>query len=480
MSGRKGVYKWSAIDKVGNSIITFSGNIILARLLMPADFGLVAMVGIFVSIAYNISGCGMSDGLIHKASPTSRDYSTVFVFNAILGVSFCALFIGIARPVALFFGHGELENIMWALGICFFFSTLCFTQETRMRKEMDFKRIAIVKLLSSITAVGLGIYLAVKGFGYWALVSSRIFLSFFQFVYYLLISRWMPKLAFYRDSFKELFGYGVHLMMSYVFTQIGRNVNTFVLGRYSPAASGIFSQAQKMQEVPYGIVEAVFNWPFFSVISNERDEYRRKTLAQNMFQNILWISVVVGVLLILLSSPAFKFLFGTKWDAAIPVFRILIVYGIFSAVKYFFQTILKAYGKTKDIRNLTILEIVLQLGLLIISFQHGILMIAMSQVAAIVLVLGCYILLYKRIEAMSWGAVLLSACVPLIVPAASLIITGVGYNYWNGEVSNVLNILLSLSVFASVFIALNEITRPTVYMNYRDKVISMFKTKKQR
>lgn len=480
MSGRKGVYKWSAIDKVGNSIITFSGNIILARLLMPADFGLVAMVGIFVSIAYNISGCGMSDGLIHKVSPTSRDYSTVFVFNAILGASFCALFIGIARPVASFFGHEELENIMWALGICFFFSTLCFTQETRMRKEMDFKRIAIVRLLSSVTAVGLGIYLAVKGFGYWALVSSRIFLSFFQFVYYLLVSRWIPRLAFYRDSFKELFGYGVHLMVSYVFTQIGRNVNAFVLGRYSPAASGIFSQAQKMQEVPFGLVETVFNLPFFSVISNERDEDRRKILAQNMFQNILWISVIIGALLVLMSDPAFKFLFGVKWDAAIPVFRILIVYGIFSAVKYFFQTILKAYGKTKEIRNLTILEIVLQLGLLVISFQHGILMIAMSQVVANAMVLGCYILQYKRVEALSWSAFLLSACVPLIAPCVSLIIAGTGYNYWNGEVSNVLNMLLSLSVFALVFMALNESSRPAVYMSYRDKIISMFKTRKQR
>lgn len=477
MGGRKSVYKWSAIDRIGNAIITFAGNIILARLLLPADFGLVAIVGIFISIAYNISGCGMSDGLIHKKHPTAHDYSTVFVFNAVMGLCFCALFIGIAHPISLYFGYDELEGIMWALGICFFFSTLCFTQETRMRKEMDFKGIAIVKLSSTITAIGLGIYLAYAGYGYWALVSSRIFLSFFQFVYYILITRWMPKIAFYRESFNELFGYGVHLMTSYVFTQIGRNVNTFVLGKYSPAASGIFSQAQKMQEVPYGIVEAVFNWPFFSVLANEEDEKRRHQLSHNMFCNMLWISVTIGVLLILLSSPGFKFLFGEKWDAAIPVFRLLIIYGAFTAMKYFFQTILKAYDKTKQIRNLTILEVVLQLTLLALAFKHGVFMIAMSQVIATGIATFYYLLSYKKNEKVSFKNIVVSLYQSTILPIITFTIVTIGYLYWNEKVSSFVNLLLSLSSFLILFVAINELFKPTVYMNYRDKVISILNQK---
>ena len=88
-----GVYKWSAIDRVCNSVMTFAGNIILARILTPYDFGLLAMVAIFVAIAYNISGCGLSDGLIKKTNPTDKDYSTVFVFNLAFGLFFCVIFI---------------------------------------------------------------------------------------------------------------------------------------------------------------------------------------------------------------------------------------------------------------------------------------------------------------------------------------------------------------------------------------------------
>lgn len=466
-----GVYKWSAIERIGNSIITFGGNIILARLLMPADFGLVAMVGIFISIAYNISGCGLSDGLIKKSNPTDKDYSTVFVFNAIMGILFCALFIAIANPVSYFFDQPELTNIMWVLGVCFFFSTLTFTQETKLRKELNLKKIAIVKLLATITSMILGIWLAIAGYGYWALVSTRIFLSFFQFLYYLVVARWIPRIAFYRDSFKELFSYGVHLMISFVLTQFGRNINAFVLGKYSPAASGVFSQAQKLQEVPYGVIEAVFNWPFFAVLSNEQDESRRRKLAQEMFQNILWIGVCVGVLLLLLSSPGIKLLYGEKWIEAIPIFRLLTLYGIFTSMKYFFQTILKTYGKTKTIKNFTYGEVILQVILLVISFNFGIYWIAMSQVVAVGLIMLFYLLMYMRIEELSTMQMMSSVINTILVPVIAFVVVLIGNMVWNASTLPIVNVLLALISFGVTFILLNEIIRPTVYMNYRNKIM---------
>ncbi len=465
------VYKWSAIERFFNSVITFIGNIVLARLLTPYDFGLVAMVGIFISIAYNISGCGMSDGLIKKANPTSRDYSTVFVFNAVMGLTFCVFFLVISQSVAEFFKQSALQGIMWALGICFFFSTLTFTQETRLRKELDLKKIAIVKILSTITSMALGIWLAIAGYGYWALVSTRIFLSFFLFLYYLIVARWFPRVAFYKESFKELFSYGWHLMVSYVLTQFGRNINAFVLGKYSPAASGVFSQAQKLQEVPYSVIEAVFNWPFFAVLSNEQDEQRRRKLAQDMFANMLWVSVVAGLLLLLLSSPGIKLLYGEKWVDAIPIFRVLVFYGIFTAMKYYFQTILKTYGMTKTIQNFTFIEVALQLALLAVSFKFGIFWIAVSQVFAVVLASALYLVEYMRIEKMSLMETIMNSVKPILVPLFAFGEVFVGYQLWNDCVSPFLNILLVVITFGIFFIGQNELIRPVVYMNYRNKII---------
>ncbi|MCF0213758.1 MAG: oligosaccharide flippase family protein, partial [Muribaculaceae bacterium] len=131
----KDVYKWTTIDRVVNTLITTGGNIALARLLTPYDFGLLAMVAIFSAIAYNISSCGMSDGIIKKLNPTDRDYSTLFTFNTVSGIIFSVLFIICARPVAEFFSEDKLVGIMWAIGICFIFQVMWYIQETRLRKE---------------------------------------------------------------------------------------------------------------------------------------------------------------------------------------------------------------------------------------------------------------------------------------------------------------------------------------------------------
>lgn len=472
----KGVYKWSGIDRVLNSVMTFGGNIVLARLLDPSDFGLVAMVAIFIAIAQNISGCGMSDGLIHKANPTERDYSTVFVFNAAFGLFFGVSFILLGRPLALFFDREAIQPIMMVIGVCFFFQTLCFTQETRMRKELDMKRMAIVRLSATSSATAAGIYMAATGWGYWALVMTHSGLSVFMFIYYLLVSRWIPRFRFYRDSFKEMFGYGVHLMIAYVFNQIGRNISTSVLGKFaSPAASGIYSQAQKLEEVPYTITEAVFNWPFFAVLSNEQDHQRRVSLCADMHVRLWSINLVVGVFLLLVSWPAFNLLYGAKWDAAIPVFRLLLIYGILTSMKYFYQVAMKAYGRPRLVRDLTIIEVAIQLGLLFLFYDKGIIMIALTQIIAVALITLVHAVYYCRLLGIGYGVVLSQFVRSLAVPALAFALSASIASIWYNHVGALVNCIALSLIFIFSTLAACELIRPAFYIPVRQTVISKLK-----
>ncbi len=424
MSG-KGVYKWSAIDRVCNSAMTFTGNIVLANLLDPSDFGLVAMVAIFTAIAQNLSGCGMSDGLIHKLHPTDRDYSTVFVCNAGLGLFFGSMLCLLGMPLSRFFGHEEINGIMIATGICFFFMTMSFTQETKMRKELDMKRMAIVRLSATASATALCIGLALADFGYWALVATHTMVSVFTFCYYVLVSRWFPRIAFYMSSFREMFGYGVHLMLAYVATQIGRNINTAMLGRFStPASSGLYSQAQKLEEVPFSITEAVFNWPFFSVLSNEPEHEKRCRLSSQMHSQLWAVNMTIALLLLIVSFPAFNLLYGAKWDAAVPIFRLLIAYGVCASIKYFYQTVFKAYGKVRLVRNLTFIEVVLQLGMLgiALALDGSVMIIAFTQVAATLVLLLVHAGYYRKIVGCSVWAMVVEAVRPMFVPLISALV----------------------------------------------------------
>lgn len=478
MKSQSSVYKWSTIDRVCNTVITFGGNIVLARILSPDDFGLLAMVAIFTAIAYNISSCGLSDGIIKKLHPTAEDYSTVFTFNALAGLVFCALFIISAQPMARFFNQPELVGIMWAIGICFVFQVLWFVQETKLRKNLEMKKIAMVHIGASASAVGLGIALALMGYGYWGLVSCRIFLSVFQFFYYIIATRWIPRLGFYRRSFNEMFGFGVNLMLAYIVNQVSRNVNTFVLGRISPTDSGIFSQAQKMEEVPYNMIDNIINSSFFAIISNEGDRDRRRELSTQMLGWMTTITVTVGLMLTLLAGPGFHLLFGEKWDGAVPVFRVLIFFGIGSAIKYYFQAVMKSYGESSAILRLTIAEITLQLSLLAVAYSHGMLWIAWTQVAGVVTVLTFYAVRYCRIEQISFWTMTRFAVKGLGVPLVAFAITAAGYWFWNDAIPSFLSCLLTLSSFVIAAIVLWELFPTEVYRRYRAIVLSRLSAKK--
>lgn len=479
---QSGVYKWSTIDRIGNSVITFGGNIVLARLLDPSDFGLLAMVAIFTALAGNISSCGMADGLIHDREVTDRDYSTVFVYNGAMGLFFAIAFIILSGPIASFFGHPQLEDIMWAIGICFFFQMLCLTQETKLRKELEMKKMAFVHLAATATSVGVGIALALNGLSYWGLVSTRVFLSFFQFVYFIIVTKWIPRIAFYTDSFKNYFSYGVHLMIAYMCTQFSRNINASVLGKFQadPSSAGLYSQAQKLEEVPFMLSESILNWPFFAVVSKEGNSQSRRKLIEDMHSMILFINIGLMCMLIAVAAPGFHLLYGPKWDAAVPIFRILVLYGGLTSIKYFYQTVLKVHSKTKLIRNLTLIEVVLQLGLLLLVyfvFHCNFLLIALTQVVAVIAVGIVYVWQYRRLVGLSFVQLLSTFKVPVFMMVVAYGVTSVFTFWWLGLVSSIVGTLSVVLLFGLIVAVLGRWFGFEPYMRLRSRVVSFFKDK---
>lgn len=451
--------------------MTFGGNILLARLLDPSDFGLLGMVAIFAALAYNISGCGMSDGLINKKDASAADYSTVFVFNASMGLIFAISFISCSGLIASFFGHEELKDIMIAIGVCFFFQMLALVQETKMRKDLDFKKMAIVRLSSTASALILAVILVLNGYGYWGLVSMQIFLSFFMFVYYVTVSRWIPKIAFNVASFKEMFSYGVNLMIAYLCFQMARNINMSVLGKFSTsAASGAYSQAHKLQEVPFGLSESILNWPFFAVLAATPFEERR-VLTGRMHSVIVFANAVIGCYLLAVSTYAFHSLYGQKWDIAIPIFNVLVVFGFASRMKMFYQTVFKAHSRTKIIRDLTVAEVLLQLVMLAVCYRMSTTVIAYTQTIPALVILLVYIPLYLRREGIDFSTFAKEIFKPLILPVVVLGVTIVVTRFWVLSINSFVALAVVSAVYGLILIAVCEWFKPAFYVDLRARLI---------
>lgn len=465
------VYKWSAIDRICNSVMTFGGNIMLAILLDPFDFGLLGMVAIFSAIALNLSDCGMSDGLVHKLHPTEEDYSTLFVFNGGMGLFFGLLYVGMSGYIADFFGHPQLRGIMIVLGVCFFFRTLSLVQETKLRKELDFRKLTQVRLLSTATALVLAIVLVQCGLGYWGLVAMQIFVNFLLFFYFLVLTKWRPRLAFSKQSFKAMYGFGFNLMVAFLCTQIARNINALVISKNMTAASvGVYSQAQKMEEVPYGIVDSTLMAPFFSILSSSEDEKERIRKSSEMHQIAIFIFSLISAYLFMVAAPAFNTIFGSKWDAAIPIFQILLFFGLATALKGFYTTVLKAKGKTNAVLKLTIIEVVLQLGLLCFTYDKGIKAIAFSQLIPAFVVLACYAYLYISSVGESIVSYIKKLLASLWMPVLVFALTAVGAVLLPDMIAFLKFCAVSLTFLLSVF-AVGEISRNPSYCFLKQMVM---------
>lgn len=464
------VYQWSFIDRASIAVINLATNLVLARLLTESDFGLLAMVALFTTIAADLTSCGLSDGLIHKPKPSEIDYSTVFIFNTAVGTILGMLAFVSAPWLAQYMGHEEIKIIMRIFGISFIFQSMGYVQETRLRKQLKMKEVCFVRVGATLTVSIAAIIIAYYRRDYYALICTQILLNFVIFVYYTIASRWFPRLRFDPRAFREFFGFGIHLMLAYFANIIERNINTTVLGRfYSSAASGIYYQGAKLSVVPYGVSEASINAPFFVVASNEEDKEKQRRLVQEMTKTSLTINLTIIALLLASAAPLIEFLLGSKWLNVIPVFRILLFAECFYALKLFFTTLCKLRARTRFVRNLGFLEVIIQLVLLWIFYKDGILWIAATQVAGVAFSLTVFAIYCSRklkffgLRQLA-GIVIRSAWNPVVACIATATILSVIH------LSAFVNCIIAGITFVTVTIGLGAATDSGIYLMLKNRL----------
>lgn len=466
------MYKWSFFDRVSIALINFSVNIALARMLTADDFGLLAMIAIFIAVATDLSNCGLSDGLVHKIRPTETDYSTVFVFNTAVGFLFGVIFFFAAPLIARFFGHEELVGIMRVVAICIVFQMMSYVQEVRLRKQLRMRTICFVRVGATVTVSILGLLAAAFGYGYKALIFTQLILSVFLFLYFTLASRWFPKIQFSVKAFKEFFSYGIHLMFAYLTTLIGRNVNTFVLGRYysSPGMSGVYFQGAKLASVPFGVTETSLNTPFFVVASNEEDPERVRNLIRRMMSTIISVNGCIMLLLLVISAPAIELFYGDKWIASIPVFAILSVAEFLFCVRAYMQTICKVHARTVFVRNMGFAEVAVQLSLLAVFYRYGILWIAWTQTMGVAFALGVYLFYCRKFTGLSIYGMLAVFARALWLPGIAALVS-LAMRCILPALSPLTECIVLVFIFAIVVVGLGEIFKPKVYCEARAYIL---------
>jgi teichuronic acid exporter len=368
-----GVY-WSSIQLLGTQAIGFGVSLILARLLLPAEFGLIAMLGIFIGLATTLINSGLTQSLIRSEKLEDEDYTTVFYFN-LAGSVVIYIAIYFAAPlIAGFYNQDLLTSIVRVYCITFIINAFSAIQTTRLTKMMDFKTQTKVTVPSLVIGSIVGIVMAYNDYGVWSLVWSGIAQAAAATMQLWYWAKWRPLWAFNMVKFKLHFHYGVKLMLSGILDIIFTNAYTIIIGKFFlPAQVGFYTRAETLQMLPVGGVSSIItkvSFPLFSAIQN--DDVRLKSIYKRIMQMVIFLVAPTLILMAVLGEPLFRFLFTEKWLPAVPYFQILCFNGILYPIHSYNLQILNVKGRSDLFLKLELIKKTLVVLVILISFQYGI------------------------------------------------------------------------------------------------------------
>ena len=373
---------WTFTEQFGSQLIGFIISIVLARILLPEQFGLIGMIAVFVAIGNTLLHGGLTKSLIRGEDLEASDYSTVFYFN--LAASLLVYFvIFLSAPfIADFYEQPILENLVKVYCVTFIISGFSAVQLARLTKRMDFKTQTIITIPSAIIGGGVGIGLAVMGYGVWSLVWSSIITALVNSIQLWLYSGWRPGFQFEMSKFKKHFSYGYKLTVSELLDRIFKNLFLIAIGKYFSAAQvGLYTRAETMNQLPVRNISRTLEkvtFPLFVSIQN--DHKRLKMVYKKILQMVVFVLTPFMIYLAVMAEPIFRFLFTEKWLPAVPYFQILCVTGIMYPLHSYNLDVLNVKGRSDLFLKLEVFKKILILITLVITIPMGITEILYGQV----------------------------------------------------------------------------------------------------
>ncbi|MCQ2285514.1 MAG: lipopolysaccharide biosynthesis protein [Bacteroidales bacterium] len=365
---------WSSIGKIGTMGITFMANLVLARLLMPSDFGAIAMLQVFIAISGIFVSGGLGSAIVQKKETTHLDYTTAFYFNLVVSI-LCYLLLFFTAPlIAQFYNMLILSDVLRVQSLSLIIQSFSIVQASQLQKQLRFKELSIRTLCATTIGSTVAIVMAFKGFGIWSLVTLSLTTSVVSVILLWKMSSWRPTLEFSWNSFKTLFNFGGLILLSNLVETIYINLQSLIIGKfYSASSLGYYNQAKKLEEVPTSALSAIVNDVSFPIFSSLQDEKERLLCGvRKNLKAITYLNFPFSVLLIIIANPLITLLYGPKWEASIPFFQILCISGMIYTINTLNSNVIKSLGKSKIFFFVQLTKRLIGIGLIILGLQFGI------------------------------------------------------------------------------------------------------------
>lgn len=380
---------WSAVDLFMRQGMGFAFAIALARLLVPEDFGTIALLSLFLGLAGLFVNAGFSTALIQKQDTTHVDESTVFWFNMGAGVIFTLALIGFAPWMADFFALPVLSPLAMAMALNVLISAMGSIHGTLMTKRLDFRTPMKIGVIATLFSGGVGVYMAWAGYGVWALAGQALTSTLIGTALLWFFSPWRPLLTFSSDSFRGLFAFSGYIFAAELLQMFHQNGYSVLIGKFFGVRDlGFYNRANTTQRMivgfPTGIVSRV-TFPLYSSINKDAERLRRAV--RMSIRSIMLVTSPLMFGLAVLAEPFIHVVFGEQWLPAAPIMQVLCFAGLFLPMHDVNVSVLKAQGHAKLNLRISLIKKATGVTFLVAGSFYGVMGVAWASVIQSIVVL---------------------------------------------------------------------------------------------
>ena len=380
---------WTMVHTWGGQALSLVVFVILARLLTPSDFGLVALAAVFVALAQLVVDQGLGDALIQRREITQLQIDTAFWVAIATGILLTGGLALLAEPLAGLLREPELAPILQVLSLTFILSALASIPIALLTRALAFRLLAIRAVLSIVGGGIVGIGMALLGFGAWALVGQQVAQAVLSVVTLWSVTPWKPRAEFSRADFAVLFPFGIKVVSSDILGFVSRNADNFLIGAYlGTGPLGFYAVGYRILDVSQRVLINVarkITFPVFSRIQHDPSRLTRAYLRVTRVAGVLIVPAYIGLALV--SPELTVFVFGPTWAESGPVAAILFLSGPVLALQAFSGSLLYATGNPGIVLRFRVITTVAVVIGFVIALPFGILAVAAAFTAR------CYLFL---------------------------------------------------------------------------------------
>lgn len=394
---------WSVAEKLGSMLMQMVVSIVVARMLMPEDFGVLAILTFFTALMVVVVDSGFSQTLIRKTEPTENDYKSVFVFNVVTSLVLYAVMTAVSPAIAAYYNQPVISKIAPVLFLMLPINALSVIQNTIFARQFRFATLSRINFASATLAGASAITMAWCGFGVWSLVAQRLVQVTVKAVLLWWRGGWRCQGRFDLSALSAMGSFSFRLMGTDIISYLYNNIAQLFIGKmHSAATLGYYNQAQKLKELPVTSVVQSFQSVTYPALANVKED---KLKFADSYLRVLAITaaviapVMVGMVAV--ADDMFMLMLGQRWMPTVPYFKILSLAGLFYPISMISYNVLKVAGDGRVILRLEIIKKTIMTIILALAIPHSVMAIAWGMVVMAVVELmlnGYYSLRFAELK----------------------------------------------------------------------------------